>query len=94
VSHRAAAIATGCDCTAGTAGLRADRQHLADSDSLGQIDNNSYDQSDAEAEVFGGLASAQRKRQSLVANETSRFGGTSGAGAQTFGKQSPGYGDY
>jgi len=61
---------------------------------LGNIEKDPYTQTDAENEVFGQMASAQRKRLNLTANETNRFNGGSGAGAQTFGKQAPGYGEY
>ena len=45
---------------------------------LGEIYNQGYTQDIAEQEVFKGLASAQRKRQQLVALEEAQFGGSSG----------------
>lgn len=44
---------------------------------LGAISGEQYDQSTAEQEVFGGLASAKRKRQQLQAQEEARFTGRS-----------------
>jgi len=44
---------------------------------LAQISGDQYSQATAEEEVFGGLASAQRKRQKLVAEEEARFTGRS-----------------
>lgn len=45
---------------------------------------DSYTQSDAEKEVFGGLASAKRKREKLVATEVGAFSGQSGAARGAF----------
>lgn len=39
-----------------------------------------YGQTEAEAETFKGLASAQRKRERLIAKETAQFGGSAGVG--------------
>jgi hypothetical protein len=44
---------------------------------LGNISGQGYDQSTAESEVFGGLASAQRKREQLINQEQNRFTGRS-----------------
>lgn len=44
---------------------------------LGAISGQNYDQTTAEQEVFGGLASAQRKREQLVNEEQNRFTGRS-----------------
>ena len=44
---------------------------------LAQISNDQYNQGTAEQEVFGGLASAQRKRQQLSQQEVDRFTGRS-----------------
>jgi len=44
---------------------------------LGQISGTGYNQQTAEQEVFGGLASAQRARQKLTAEEEARFTGRS-----------------
>lgn len=43
-----------------------------------------YGQSDAEQEVFNGLASAQRKRQKLAATEAGTFSGASGTAKGAF----------
>jgi hypothetical protein len=48
---------------------------------LGQIYGDNYDQATAEQDVFGGLASAKRKRQKLGEMETSTFSGQSGLSA-------------
>lgn len=45
---------------------------------LGEIYQDTYTQDTAEQEVFRGAASAQRKRQKLVALEEAQFGGSSG----------------
>lgn len=45
---------------------------------LGEIYGDKYDQATAEAEVFKGTASAQRKRQKLAALEEASFSGSSG----------------
>lgn len=44
---------------------------------LAQIGGDQYDQATAESEVFGGLASAKRKRQQLTQQEQDRFTGRS-----------------
>jgi len=44
---------------------------------LAQISNDQYNQETAQQEVFGGLASAQRKRQQLSQQEVDRFTGRS-----------------
>lgn len=44
---------------------------------LAQLSGDQYSQQTAEQEVFGGLASAQRKRQQLTAQEEARFTGRS-----------------
>jgi hypothetical protein len=44
---------------------------------LATISGTNYNQSTAESEVFGGLASAKRKRDQLVAQEEGRFTGRS-----------------
>lgn len=44
---------------------------------LAQISGDQYNQATAEQEVFGGLASAQRARQKLTAEEEARFTGRS-----------------
>jgi hypothetical protein len=46
-------------------------------ETLAQISGDQYNQKTAEEEVFGGLASAQRKRQQLSQQEVDRFTGRS-----------------
>ncbi len=43
-----------------------------------------YGQTEAEAETFKGLASAQRKRERLIAKETAQFEGSSGTSVDSF----------
>ena len=50
---------------------------------LAQIGGEQYDQSTAQSEVFGGLASAKRKRQQLVSQEQDRFTGRSGVDSKS-----------
>ena len=49
-----------------------------------------YNQAEAEQEVFNSLASAQRKRKSLTEREIAAFGGQSGVGKTTLGRQTGG----
>lgn len=49
-----------------------------------------YNLTEAEQEVFGQLASAQRKRKTLAKREVSTFGGTSGLGRSSLSSQSGG----
>lgn len=65
-------------------------QILPDAQRLGQVYGKTYTQTDAENEVLGGLASAQRKRQQLVGAEESNFSGNGGAGKSSFGKSTAG----
>jgi hypothetical protein len=57
---------------------------------LGQIYGQTYDQATAEQDVFGGLASAKRKRQKLGEMETSTFSGQSGLSAGSLKNSSKG----
>jgi hypothetical protein len=52
---------------------------------LAQISGDQYDQQTAEQEVFGGLASAKRKREQLVSQEQQRFAGGSGISSGSLG---------
>jgi hypothetical protein len=62
---------------------------LPTEEAIGQRFGQSYTQSDAEDELLGGLASAQRKRQSLNQQEQALFAGVGGVG-QTYTHQSYG----
>ena len=64
-----------------TQGYSAIGTMLPTTERLGQIYGQEYDQATAEQEVFGGLASAKRKRQKLGEMETSTFSGQSGLSA-------------
>lgn len=58
---------------------------------LSQISQNAdYGQLQAEQEVFQGLASAKRARQSLITQEQSRFGGTSGVSRASLSNRAKG----
>ena len=66
---------------------------LPEAQKLGSIYNQNYDQSTAEAEVFGvgeGLASAKRKRQKLGELEKDNFSGQSGISAGSLKKNNAG----
>lgn len=52
---------------------------------LGQISGDQYSQQTAEQEVFGGLASARRKRQKLTQEEEARFTGRSNVESGSLG---------
>jgi hypothetical protein len=61
---------------------------LPTAEKLGSIykeDQITYGQSEAESEVFKGLASAQRKRQQLAAKEVGTFSGQSGVSRNALG---------
>lgn len=70
-----------------TTGYSADQGYsviagmLPTAQNLGSIYGQTYDQTTAEQEVFGGLESAKRKRQKLGEMETSTFSGQSGVAA-------------
>lgn len=70
--------ATGYTATQGYAAIAG---MLPAAERLGQIYGDNYTQAEAEQEVFGGLASAKRKRQKLGQMETSTFSGQSGLSA-------------
>ncbi len=60
---------------------------LPDAARLGNIyseEKITYGQTEAEAETFKGLASAQRKRERLIAKETAQFEGSSGTSVDSF----------
>jgi hypothetical protein len=66
---------------------------LPGAEKLSQIYGTSlegYGLAEAEQEVFNTLASAQRKRQRLVEREIGAFGGQSGVGRTTLGRQTGG----
>jgi hypothetical protein len=73
-----------------TQGYTAIAEMLPTAQKLGQIYGESYDQATAEQEVFGGLASARRKRQKLGQLEQSTFSGQSGLSAGSLKKTSQG----
>ena len=58
-------------------GMQAVAEMLPEMQKLGAISGDQYTQQTAEQEVFGGLASAKRKRQQLMQQEESRFTGRS-----------------
>ena len=58
-------------------GMQAVAEMLPEMQKLGAISGDQYTQQTAEEEVFGGLASAKRKRQQLMQQEESRFTGRS-----------------
>jgi hypothetical protein len=64
-----------------TQGYSAIGSILPTTEKLGQIYGEEYNQATAEQEVFGGLASAKRKRQKLGEMETATFSGQSGLSA-------------
>jgi hypothetical protein len=76
---------------AGTTGYSAEQgfgaiaQMTPGLQSLAQISGDQYDQQTAEQEVFGGLASAKRKREQLVSQEQQRFAGGSGVSSSSLG---------
>jgi hypothetical protein len=63
---------------------------LPNTSKLGNIYGDNYSQADAESEVFGGLASAKRKRQKLAQTETDTFGGQSGLASGSLKKSQTG----
>jgi hypothetical protein len=73
-----APIATGYSATQGFSAIAG---MLPQAERLGQIYGEDYNQATAEQEVFGGLASAKRKRQKLGEMETATFSGQSGLSA-------------
>jgi hypothetical protein len=70
----AGGLGTGIDANRGMAQVAELTPGLTN---LAAISGDAYDQSTAESEVFGGLASAKRKREQLVGQEQSRFTGRS-----------------
>jgi hypothetical protein len=71
-------------------GYSAIASMLPATQALGNIYGQNYDQTTAEQEVFGGLASAKRKRQKLGELETSSFSGESGLSAGSLKKNASG----
>jgi hypothetical protein len=57
---------------------------------LAQISGDQYNQATAQQEVFGGLASARRKRQQLTQQEEARFTGRSNVEAGSLGSGTTG----
>jgi hypothetical protein len=70
----AGGMGTGVGAEAGMAQIASMTPGLS---ALAQISGDQYNQTTAEQEVFGGLASAQRARQKLTAEEEARFTGRS-----------------
>jgi hypothetical protein len=70
----ASGVGTGTGAEQGMAQIAAMTPGLT---TLAQISNDQYNQGTAEQEVFGGLASAQRKREQLTQQEVGRFTGRS-----------------
>jgi len=70
----ASGVGTGVGAEQGMAQVAAMTPGLT---TLAQISNDQYNQGTAEQEIFGGLASAQRKRQQLSQQEVDRFTGRS-----------------
>ena len=70
----ASGVGTGVGAEQGMAQIAAMTPGLT---TLAQISNDQYNQGTAEQEIFGGLASAQRKRQQLSQQEVDRFTGRS-----------------
>lgn len=78
----AAGIGSGVDAEQGMAAVAQLTPTLT---GLAQISGETYDQATAEKDIFGGLASARRKREQLVAQEQGRFGGMSGVSTSSLG---------
>lgn len=76
-------VATGYSATQGFGAIAS---MLPATERLGQIYGEEYNQATAEQEVFGGLASARRKRQKLGELEQSTFSGQSGLSAGSLKK--------
>jgi hypothetical protein len=70
----ASGVGTGVNAVQGMEQVASITPDLAN---LAAISGDKYNQSTAEAEVFGGLASAKRKREQLVGQEQNRFTGRS-----------------
>jgi len=70
----ASGVGTGVGAEAGMAQIAEITPGLS---TLAQISGDQYNQQTAEQEVFGGLASARRKRQKLTQEEEARFTGRS-----------------
>ena len=70
----ASGLGTGVGAEQGMAQIASMTPELT---TLGQLSGTGYSQQTAEEEVFGGLASAKRKREQLTAEEQARFTGRS-----------------
>jgi hypothetical protein len=78
----ASGVGTGVGAEAGMAQVAEITPGLT---TLGQISGDQYSQATAQEEVFGGLASARRKRQKLTQEEQDRFTGRSNVEAGSLG---------
>lgn len=63
---------------------------LPEAQRLASIYGGDYTQTDAESEVFQGLASAERKRRQLVDAETANFSGSGGVNKTTLAQETSG----
>lgn len=71
-------------------GFAAIANILPNAERLAQVYGEEYTQATAEQEVFGGLASARRKRQKLGELEQSTFGGQSGLSSSSLQQKTTG----
>jgi len=78
----ATGVGTGVDAEKGMAQVAEITPGLT---TLGQISGDQYNQQTAQEEVFGGLASARRKREKLSAQEEARFTGRSNVESGSLG---------
>ena len=78
----ASGVGTGVGAEAGMAQVAEITPGLT---TLGQISGDQYNQQTAQEEVFGGLASARRKRQKLTQEEEARFTGRSNVESGSLG---------
>jgi len=78
----ASGVGTGVNAEAGMAQVAAITPGLT---TLGQISGDQYSQDTAQQEVFGGLASARRKREQLSQQEQERFTGRSNVDSGSLG---------
>lgn len=65
-------------------------QVLPEAERLSSIYHSDYSQNDAEDEVFGGLASAKRKRQQLIDAEQANFSGAGGQNRSSLAQNTSG----
>lgn len=71
-------------------GFAAIANLLPGAEKLAQVYGQGYDQATAEQEVFGGLASARRKRQKLSEMESATFSGQSGLSSTSLQQKTTG----